>query len=357
VSNARPNLSRFKGPIGVTGGSGFIGAHVIKRLLELGHEVRALVMPNDPARALKGLNIQRIEGDILDGDALDALMHECELVVHLAAIYALWMPQPERMHDVNVGGTREVMRAARRAGVKRVVHTSSIAAIGYEAGRKAASEESIFDEYDIADTYVLSKLLSEREALRPEHAKDMDVVVVNPAFPFGAFDFMPTPTGKIILSLMREELPFIVKGGFNGVNVRDVAEGHLLAAERGRPGERYILAGHNLSYAEFCAEVSALCGKRGPHLNLPSSLLVRLGSVAEIGARLSGVPPLFTKRSMAMTAGRYLYFDTSKAERELGYKPGPLQDALIDAIGWLKSRESPHDISSLTSRLRKRLSL
>ena len=341
----------------MTGASGFIGSHVVRRLCELGRDVRAFVLPGDPAPAIEGLSVTRFEGNILDGQALDKAMDGCELVIHLAAIYALWLPKPERMHQVNVDGTREVLAAARRAGVKRVVHTSSIAAVGHTSGTKASDEGSAFEEYELADPYILSKVLSEREALRPTWREGMDVVVVNPAFPFGARDLAPTPTGKLILTLLRGDLPFVMKGGFNGVDVKDVAEGHLLAASHGRSGERYILGGHNVTYADFFTEVARLCRKRPPRLQAPRSLLIRLGRAAELGAKLSRRPPLFTGRSMAMTAGRYLYFDLSKARSELDYTPGPLSDALADAIAWFEGEESHHDIKGLRARLRARLPL
>ena len=352
-----PNLDAFNGPVCVTGGSGFIGSHVVRRLVNLGREVRCLILPGDSAPALDGIHYTRIDGDILDPKALDRAMQGTELVIHLAAIYALWLPEPNTMFAVNVDGTREVLSAARRAGVKRVVHTSSIAAVGHTPGKSLADERSAFTEFKLADPYVLSKVISEREALRPYWRETMDVVVVNPAFPFGARDLVPTPTGKLILTLTRGDLPFVMKGGFNGVDVGDVAEGHLLAASRGRSGERYILAGHNLTYARFSREVSALAKRSPPKLRLPSSLLVRLGRAAEVAAAISGRPPLFTGRSMALTAGRYLYFDTAKAERELGYMPGPLTDALADAIAWFSGPKSPHNVNGLRDNLRARMSL
>ena len=357
MSTGDPDLGAFRGPICVTGGSGFIGSHVVRRLIALGRQVRCLVMAGDPAPALAGLSVEQITGDLLDPDALDRAMDGCELVIHLAAIYALWLPDPKLMHQVNVDGTREVLSAARRAGVKRVVHTSSIAAVGNLPGTACADETTLFKEWKLADPYVLSKVLSEREALRDIHRETMDVVVVNPAFPFGARDIGPTPTGKLILSLMRGELPFVMHGGFNGVDVRDVAEGHLLAAERGRSGERYILAGHNLTYRTFAFDVARLCRGRGPLLTLPRRLLLKLGSLSELAANMTGTPPLFTHRSIALTAGRYLYFDTTKARTELGYVPGPLEDAYRDAIAWFESPSNPHDTRHIARRLRSRITL
>ncbi|MGB0588518.1 MAG: SDR family oxidoreductase [Myxococcota bacterium] len=352
-----PDLGAFSGPICVTGGSGFIGSHVVRRLLELGREVRCLVMAGDNAPALQGLDVVQVTGDLLDGPSLDRAMDGCELVIHLAAIYALWLPEPELMHRVNVDGTREVLRAALRAGVKRVVHTSSIAAVGCLDGTAVADEATLFDDWTTADPYVMSKVLSEREALRALYREDMEVVVVNPAFPFGARDIGPTPTGNLILSLMRGELPFVMQGGFNAVDVKDVAEGHLLAAERGRSGERYLLAGHNLSYSAFAADIARLCQVRGPLLSLPRGLLLKLGSAAERGAHILRRPPLFTRGSIAMTAGRFLYFDTTKAESELGYRPGPLEAAFTDAITWFKSPENPHNTEHITTRARQLLRL
>ena len=356
-SHRTPDLSAYSGPICVTGGSGFIGSHVVGRLRDLGRDVRCLVLPSDPAPLLRGLDVTRVNGDLLDPNALDQAMEGCELVIPLAAIYALWLPDPSVMHRVNVDGTRCVMAAAKRAGVKRVIHTSSIAAIGNLPGITSADETTPFDEWDIADDYVISKHLSEQEALRPEHLDALDVVVVNPAFPFGARDISPTPTGKLILAMMRGLLPFVADGGFNGVHVRDVAEGHLLAVDKGRSGERYLLAGHNLTYKAFAKRVAAITGGPDETISLPRDLLVRMGTVAELGATLVRRAPLFTHKSLAYAAGRYLYFKTDKAEAELGYAPSPLEDALKDAIAWFESPESPHDIRPLRARLRGALPL
>ena len=347
-----PNLSAWADPICVTGGAGFIGSHVVRRLRELGREVRCLVLPNDPAPLLDGLGVTRIDGDVLDPASLDKAMDGCELVIHLAAVYALWLPDPTIMFRVNVDGTRNVLKAARRAGVKRVVYTSSIAAVGTLPAHGFANETTAFDSWDIADDYVLSKVYSEQEALKPEHLDALDVVAVNPAFPFGPGDIGPTPTGRLILAMMRGHLPFVVKGGFNGVDVRDVAEGHLLAAELGRSGERYLLAGHNMTYEFFGKKVAELCGGSRPLMALSRDMMLRLGAVTELGATVAGITPLFTKKSLAYIAERYLYFSTLKAEGELGYVPGPLEDALKDAITWFGSEDSPHDIRDLRGRMR-----
>jgi dihydroflavonol-4-reductase len=352
-----PDLSAWSGPICVTGGAGFIGSHVVRRLLALDREVRCLVLPSDPAPLLRDLDVTRVAGDLLDPDALDRAMDGCELVIHLAAIYALWLPDPSVIHRVNVDGTRGVMCAARRAGVKRVVHTSSIAAVGHLPGEAASDETTPFNDWDIADDYVISKVLSEREALRPEHLDALEVVVVNPAFPFGPQDIGPTPTGKLILAMMRGHMPFVAAGGFNGVDVRDVAEGHLLAADKGRSGERYLLAGHNLTYEDFATRVAAITGGSAPAMAMPRDLLLRLGTLAELGASLVRRAPLFTHKSLAFTAGRYLYFATDKAEAELGYAPGPLDDALRDAITWFKSDDNPHDTRTLRAMVRDVLPL
>ena len=359
MSQARApvDLSAFSGPVCVTGASGFIGSHVVRRLLDLGRDVRCLVLPTDEAPLLRGLAVTRVDGDLLDPNALDRAMDGCELVLHLAAIYALWLPEPRLIHEVNEDGTRAVLSAAKRAGVRRLVHTSSIAAVGTLPGEAPADETTAFDDWDIADDYVVSKVLSEREALRPTHRESMDVVVVNPAFPFGARDIGPTPTGKLILAMMRGRLPFVASGGFNAVDVRDVAEGHLLAASVGRSGERYLLAGHNLTYTAFATRVAGLTGGTPPVLSMPRDLLLRLGTLAEFGASLVQRPPLFTHKSLAFTAGRHLYFSTAKAEAELGYAPGPLDDALERAITWFQSDENPHDIRGIREKLRAALAL
>ena len=317
----------------VTGAAGFIGSHVTRALLDAGVHVTALVLPGDRAVALAGLPVERREGDLADVDRLSAAMTGCDLVVHLAALYAIWHPRPELLWQVNVQGTRNALAAARRAGIKRFVHTSSIATIGYR-GAQPATEDDAFDEWH-GDDYVRSKYTSELEALA---ARDLDVVVVNPAFPFGAGDWAPTPTGKLVRDTLAGRLPFTTEGGFNVVDVRDVAAGHLLAARHGASGRRYILGGDNVTYRDFALRIARLAGRAGPRFTMPTPLLVTAGSVFEWLADQTGKPPLMTRRSASYLAGKWRWVASQRAESELGYKPRPIDDAIAASVAWFKER-------------------
>jgi dihydroflavonol-4-reductase len=322
----------------VTGGSGFIGSHVVQRLHEEGCEVKCLILPHDAAPALVGIPHQRIDGDLSNATLLQKHMEGCGLVIHLAAIYAIWLERPALMFEVNVQGTRNIMRAARKAGVKRVVHTSSIAAVGVRAGQEPSDETTAFNDWNNPDPYVLSKYISELEALAA-NGDDLEVVAVNPAFPFGENDLAPTPTGSMIVNAMTGKMPFLVHGGFNAVYVSDVAEGHLLAAVNGRPGERYLLSGHNVSYVEFGGKLAELLGRRPPKMRIPTKAAKTLGWMAEKFAdHVTHKQPLATYRSISYTVGRHLYFSSKKAEEELGYKVSPLNVAMKKSVDWFRTR-------------------
>jgi len=324
----------------VTGAAGFIGSHVVRRLAEEGCEVTALVLANDPGRALLALpdelkrRVTRVDGDLSDVGRLKRQMEGANLVIHLAAIYAIWLPRPALMWEVNVEGTRHIMRAARAAGIRRVVHTSSIAAVGSRPGQEVADEEVGFNDWDIADDYVLSKYVSELEALA-FCAPDFEVVSVNPAFPFGADDTGPTPTGKMVKDTLAGRMPFVVEGGFNAVDVRDVAEGHLLGAMFGASGRRYILGGHNVGYREFATMVAGIAHRAPPRFTAPTAVIRRAGAAMEWwSTQVSKKPPMMTERSVAYLTGRWLWFSTARAESELGYRPRPLAEAIERSVAW-----------------------
>ncbi len=321
----------------VTGGSGFIGHLVVQMLLEAGLEVTCLLLPDDGAPLLEDKDIVRVRGDLGHEEELAALLEGHDVVFHLAAIYALWMKRPARMWEVNVDGTRRLMRAARDAGVRRVVHTSSIAAVGHREGQALSDEETAFNDWAVADDYVLSKYISEKEAL--SHDGDgLEVVAVNPSFPFGHGDLGPTPTGRLILATLEGMVPFWTRGGFNAVDVRDVALGHLLAAAHGRPGERYLLSGENVTFKEFGRRVAAAAGVRPAFFQAPVAALKAVGHAEVALAELVGRPPLMTPKSIAYTAGRFTWFDHRKAREELGYEPRPLDGALRASIAWFRHR-------------------
>ncbi len=320
----------------VTGGSGFIGSHLVRQLLERGRAVRVLVQPDDPAPSLAGLDVEVLRGSVLDRAAVGRAVAGVRRVFHLAAIYRIWMPDPGLLYRVNLEGSRNVLWACREEGVERVVYTSSIAALGIPPGETEADEDTPFDQWRNGDAYVLSKHLSEREALGFA-AHGLPLVVVNPAFPFGPRDTAPTPTGQILLNIVQGKAPGIPWGGFNAVPVDAVAAGHLLAEEKGRVGERYILGGENLRYADFFRLIGELAGVRVPRWPVPYPLLAGYGRVAEwLAEHVTRREPAATRKTVAYTHN-YLYYSTAKARRELGYAPRPTRDALRDALDWFRA--------------------
>jgi dihydroflavonol-4-reductase len=324
----------------VTGASGFIGSHVVRLLVDEGVKVRALVQQGVPLANLDDLPVERVVGDLLDAHSLERAVEGCDTVFHLAAIFAYWLPDRGLMYRVNVEGTVRLLRAALARGVRRVVHTSSIAAIGIAPGTDGADEDTPFNSWDTADDYVLSKYMSELEALRFNH-HGLPVVVVNPAFPYGANDIAPTPTGVLMQRYISGQNPFVFRGGLNVVPVRDVARGHWLAALRGRPGERYILGGHNLSYREFADAVTRAAGVKRPRWEVPTAPFARVGKVMEwLSDHVTHRPPLVVDRSLRYSTERHLYFKIDKARRELGYEPGPYLPAIEEAVRWFKGERA-----------------
>jgi len=321
----------------VTGGAGFIGSNLVHLLVEEGVEVRVLALPGESVQNLADVQsrVEVVTGDLLDVPSLERALVGCDTLFHLAAIYAVWLPKPRRMYDVNVTGTQNLMKAALRAGTPRIVHTSSIAAIGTPPGEAVANEEEAFNNWDVASDYVLSKYISELEVARLCR-EGLPAVIVNPAFPFGWGDIGPTPTGEIIQWLLRG-FPFYMGGGFNAVGVQDVARGHWLAALNGQVGRRYILGGENVTYLDFAQRASHIAGVRAPRFRAPEQAFIWMGRIGEwVADHLTHRTPMAAESSVAYTAGRSLYVDIARAKQELGYEPAPLEHALADAVRWFK---------------------
>ena len=323
----------------VTGGAGFIGSSLVRILLENDVAVRVLAMPADPCTNLDSVRdrIELVRGDLLDRPSLDAAVVGCDTVFHLVAIYAVWLPVPRRMFDVNVDGTRNVLRAAAEAGVQRIVHTSSIAAVGAHAEeRQLADEDCHFNEWDVASDYVLSKYVSELEVHRLVGQEGVPAVIVNPAFPFGWGDIGPTPTGGIVQQLLRG-IPVYFPGGFNAVGVHDVAMGHWLAALHGQVGRRYVLGGDNLTYLEFAGKVAQLAGIKPPRFEVGPRVFTMIGRLGDFVAdHITHKAPLAAEMTVKYAVGRYLYFDIARARAELGYDPAPIEHHIRHAIAWFR---------------------
>lgn len=319
----------------VTGAAGFIGHHVVRLLRAEGRPVRALIRPGEDTRNLDALGdpgVERVEGDILDQAGLLRAMAGCGVVYHLAALYRTWVPDSKVIYDVNVTGAANVLATAVALGVRRVVHTSSIAAIGVDPGGQPAGEDTPYNLWPYAFDYVRSKYLAHQVARA--FAPALDVVLVCPGMPLGPGDIGPTPTGRTLVDTLNGKIRVSFEGGLNLVDVEDVARGHLLAEARGRRGEAYLLTGHNLSILDMVGELRRVLGMRHGMLRIPAGVASAFGAVLERWAeRVSQREPLITPGTVAYTRQR-LYYDNTKARDELGFTARPLDETLRRAVGW-----------------------
>jgi len=322
----------------VTGAAGFIGSHVVRELLSEGVHVRCLVRPGERTDNLDGLVVEIREGDVRDPAAVGRAVKGVDTVFHLAAVYAIWMPDWSKIYEVNVQGSRNVLWACLRGGVGRVVFTSSIAAIGIAPGRGVSSEKTPFNQYTLGSHYVLTKYLSQQEALGFA-ANGLDVVVVNPCFPFGPMDIAPTPTGQIIVDILRGVSRFSFPGGINVVDVRDVARGHICAARRGKTGELYVLGNRNIAMDDFVRLVCRVAGIDGRIVFKVPVPLMKIGTAALswLSDHVTRRPPLSTPVEIAY-ASQYLYFDNTKAVTELGMSFRDVEASIAESVAWFRSR-------------------
>jgi dihydroflavonol-4-reductase len=318
----------------VTGGTGFIGSHVVRALVDEGVSVRVLARPGSDRRALAGLPLEVVMGDLVEPGSLTAALAGVEVLYHVAADYRLWAPDPAVLYRVNVDGTRALLRAAEAAGVARVVYTSSVGALGLPSDGGPGTEETPVRLEDMVGDYKRSKFLAEREA-ETAAARGLPVVIVNPSAPVGPWDWKPTPTGRMLVDYLRGRMLAYLDTGLNVVHVRDVAQGHLLAAARGRPGERYIL-GHvegNLGLRAIFERLAPYTGVPAPRVRLPHGAALALAAGSELLARVAGREPLVAKAAVRMAAKR-MFYDPSRAVRELGLPQTPVDEALRDAVDW-----------------------
>ncbi len=314
-------------PTLVTGASGFLGWHVARQLLERGHAVRALVRRQS---AVRELEVERFEGDLRDAESVQRAVAGCGAIFHVAADYRLWARNPAELYESNVGGTRHVMEAAHKAGVERVVYTSTVGCIAMPGDESApVSIEEMTGEYK------RSKFQAEQVAL--EFARQgLPVVIVNPTAPVGDHDFKPTPTGKIVVDFLRGAMPAFVDTGLNIVDAADVASGHILAFERGRPGERYILGAQNMTLKVIFEHLAFMSGIAAPRVRIPYALALAAGAASTGWARVTGVEPRAPLDGVRM-ARKHMWVSHDKAARELGYNPGSAEQALRKAVEWFRS--------------------
>jgi dihydroflavonol-4-reductase len=328
----------------VTGATGFVGSHVARLLVNQGHAVRIFSRPTSKKTGnvdvLADLPVERAEGDLRDAASIERAMRGVRRVFHVAADYRLWSAHPEEIYESNVEGTRKLLEAARGAGVGRIVYTSTVATIAVPRESGLPNEATRSELGEMIGHYKRSKFMAEQEAIRAA-AAGVPVVIVNPTAPIGPGDWKPTPTGKIILDFLNGKMPAYVDTGLNVVAVEDVAAGHLLAAEKGRIGERYILGARNLTLKQILDMLSMIVGRPAPRVRLPHAIALAAGYADEFFARLRGREPQIPVEGVKMSRHR-MFVESDKAERELGYKPTAVEAALERAVRWYEKHGYVH---------------
>jgi dihydroflavonol-4-reductase len=320
----------------ITGASGFVGSAVLRHLVKAGHKVRALVRPDSDRRNLAGLPAEICVGDLADRASLDRAVAGCSILFHVAADYRLWVRQPRSIYECNVNGTRNIMSAAAQAGLSRIVYTSSVATLGLMADGTPADEETPVSLGDMIGHYKRSKFLAETEVRRMAGEQGLPVVIVNPSTPIGPRDIKPTPTGRMIVDAVSGRMPAYVDTGLNLVHVDDVAAGHILALERGKIGERYILGAVNMTLKQILWELASIAGTRAPRIRLPHNVVLPLAYVSEGWAWITrGKEPRVTRVGVRLAKKR-MFFSTQKARRILGFQPRPVEQGLRDAVDWFR---------------------
>ena len=315
----------------LTGGTGFVGANLARLLLHQGYSVRALVRPTSPLGNLQGLQVERVQGDLSDPN-LASLLKGCRYLFHVAAHYSLWRADRQQLYQANVLGTRNILRAARQAGIERTVYTSSVAAIGVGPNNQPVDETYQSPVEKLIGRYKQSKFWAEQEAKAAAQA-GQDVVIVNPASPIGPWDTKPTPTGDIILRFLRRQMPFYLNTGLNFIHVEDVAWGHLRALQRGKSGERYILGHQNLALKTLLDLLADLTGLKAPRRTVPAWLPLSVAWVDECLLAPLGKKPSIPVDGVRM-ASQLMYYNPAKAIRELGLPQTPIVTALQEAVDW-----------------------
>ena len=319
----------------VTGATGFLGSHLARVLSEQGAELRLLVRPSSDLRNIEGLAAERVTGDLREPETLEKAVAGCEVVFHVAADYRLWVRDPDQMYRSNVEGTRAILKAAEKNRVRRVVYTSSVATMGFSSNGQLADENSPVSLDSMIGPYKRSKFMAEQLAIQAGRSH-LDVVVVNPTTPVGERDIKPTPTGRIIVDFLKKKFPAYLDTGLNLVDAKVCALGHLAALEKGRSGERYILGGENLTLKQILDKLEQITGLPSPQVRVPHFVALAAGVVDElVTGRILGREPRATVDAVRM-ARKKMFVSTGKAERELGWKPVDVEDALRRAVDWFR---------------------
>ena len=333
----------------VTGATGFVGSHVARQLVSAAQSVRVLVRPHSNLEALAGLHVEYFEGDLRDQESLERAMHGIRRVFHVAADYRLWTPRPEEIYEINVEGTRKLLAAAQRARVERIVYTSTVATIAVPRNGVLPNEATQASLDEMIGHYKRSKFLAEQVAVEAVSA-GLPVVIVNPTAPVGPWDWKPTPTGKIILDFLNGKMPGYVETGLNFVGVEECAAGHLLAAEHGKMGERYLLGAENLTLKGLLDLLAQITGLRAPGMKIPHGVALGVAYLDTAFSRLMGKEPQIPVEGVKI-AQHKMFVDASRAQRELGFHPGPVAAALERAVRWYRAN------GYVTARRAKRIKL
>jgi dihydroflavonol-4-reductase len=321
----------------VTGATGFLGAHVARVLAEQGAELRLLVRSTSDLRNIEGLKADRVTGDLRSAASLEKAIAGCDTVFHVAADYRLWVRDPEQMYRSNVEGTRALLEAARKNGVRRVVYTSSVATMGFSTNGAVANEDSPVALDSMIGHYKRSKFMAEQIAMEAGGA-GQHVVVVNPSTPVGEMDIKPTPSGRIVVDFLKKKFPAYVDTGLNLVDATECARGHILALEKGRSGQRYVLGGENLTLKQILDKLAAITGLPSPKVKVPYVMALATGVVDEVFTGwIRGREPRATIDAIRM-GRKKMFVSSAKAERELGWETVPVEGALRRAVSWFRAR-------------------
>jgi len=319
----------------LTGATGFLGSHVARALAEQGADLRLLVRPHSNTKNIADLKADLVTGDLRDPASLEKGIAGCEVIFHVAADYRLWVRDPNEMYRSNVEGTRAILEAARKTGVRRVVYTSSVATIGFTSNGQPADENSPVSLDNMIGHYKRSKFMAEQVAIEAARA-GQDIVIVNPSTPVGERDIKPTPSGRIIVDFLKKKFPAYVDTGLNLVDATECARGHIAALEKGRSGERYILGGENLTLKQILDKLAAITGLPSPKVRVPYLLALATGVVDEVvTGRIRGREPRATIDAVRM-GRKKMFVSSGKAERELGWKCIPVDDSLRRAVDWFR---------------------
>jgi len=323
----------------VTGATGFIGSAIARELLKHGEEVKVLVRKTSDTRNIDNLNVEKVYGDIRDSESMKEALKGCDTLYFSAAYFAHWAPDPKLLYDVNVGGTKATLKAALEAGIEKVVYTSTNNAIA-ASGPTPANEEKAFNYWGCGDHYSMSKYIAENEA-RIFITRGLPVVIVNPTLVIGINDIKPTPSGQMIIDVTSQKMPGYIDGGVNIIDVEDVALGHILAAKKGRVGERYLFGNRNITVHDYLHLIAEIAGVKPPSLKLPYSVALALGYIFELGASITKKPPVVTASEVRI--GKMTeWYDCSKAVNELGLPQTPIDLTICKALNWFEENGYLH---------------